>query len=76
VEQISFHSAATFPSPRSRNLRNPRCSLICPNTGSTTAWRGYDVRLYQQALRDAFKPFEDFAPARAALPAGGAILRF
>ncbi len=26
------------------------------------AWRGYDVERYQQALRDAFKPFEHFAP--------------
>jgi len=28
------------------------------------AWRGYDVRQYQQALRDAFKPFEHFAPRK------------
>ncbi len=34
------------------------------------AWRGYDVRQYQQALRDAFKPFEHFAP-RAGSFAGG-----
>ena len=39
VAQIICHSACTFPSPRSRNLRNPRASLICPKTGSTTAWR-------------------------------------
>ena len=39
VAQISCHSACTFPSPRSRNLRNPRASLICPKTGSTTALR-------------------------------------
>ena len=30
------------------------------------AWRGYDVRQYQQALREAFKPFEHFAPPPAA----------
>ena len=29
MAQISFHSAATFPSPRSRNLRKPLPSLIC-----------------------------------------------
>ncbi len=39
VAQIICHSACTFPSPRSRNLRNPRPSLICPKTGSTTALR-------------------------------------
>jgi len=39
VAQIICHSACTFPSPRSRNLRNPRASLICPKIGSTTAWR-------------------------------------
>jgi len=39
VAQIIFHSACTFSSPRSRNLRNPRASLICPKTGSTTALR-------------------------------------
>ncbi len=39
VAQISFHSACTCASPRSRNLRNPRASLICPKTGSTTALR-------------------------------------
>jgi DNA polymerase II len=27
------------------------------------AWRGYDVRQYQQALRDAFEPFEHFVSA-------------
>jgi DNA polymerase II len=32
------------------------------------AWRGYDARQYQQALRDAFKPFEHFVPARASSP--------
>src|SRR5271166_3025868 len=39
VRQISFHSARTFCKPRSRNRRNPRHSLICPNTGSTIALR-------------------------------------
>ena len=29
-------------------------------------WRGYDVNKYKAALRDAFKPFEQYA--RAALP--------
>src|ERR1039458_3011066 len=39
VRHISFHSARTFCKPRSRNRRNPRHSLICPNTGSTIALR-------------------------------------
>jgi hypothetical protein len=39
VAQIICHSACTFPSPRSRNRRNPRASWICPNTGSTTVLR-------------------------------------
>jgi len=30
-------------------------------------WHGYDVRHYQQALLDAFKPFEHYVPARAAV---------
>jgi DNA polymerase elongation subunit (family B) len=25
-------------------------------------WRGYDVRQYQQALREAFKPFTQYVP--------------
>ncbi|TAM84401.1 MAG: hypothetical protein EPN47_01635 [Acidobacteria bacterium] len=32
------------------------------------AWHGYDVRQYQQALLDAFKPFEHYVPARVTLP--------
>jgi DNA polymerase II len=32
-------------------------------------WHGYDVQHYQQALLDAFKPFEHYVPACAALPA-------
>ncbi|HET7100057.1 MAG TPA: DNA polymerase domain-containing protein, partial [Terriglobia bacterium] len=28
-------------------------------------WHGYDVRHYQQALLDAFKPFEHYVPARS-----------
>ena len=35
VVQISAHSACTASRPRSRNCRNPRPCLICPNTGST-----------------------------------------
>jgi len=31
------------------------------------AWRGYDVRQYRQALLEAFKPFEHFAPLRTGL---------
>src|SRR5271157_2278312 len=34
-----FHSTRTFCNPRSKNRRNPRHSLICPNTGSTIALR-------------------------------------
>jgi len=33
------------------------------------SWHGYDVRQYQQALLDAFKPFEHYVPARPAPPA-------
>src|SRR6266567_2205655 len=33
------NSAATFPSPRIRNRRIPRCSFKMPKTGSTTAFR-------------------------------------
>src|SRR5271155_4576702 len=33
--QISAHSACTASRARSRNCRNPRACLICPNTGST-----------------------------------------
>ncbi len=32
--QMSSHSRFTRSKPRSRNCRNPRLSLICPNTGS------------------------------------------
>jgi DNA polymerase II len=32
------------------------------------AWHGYDVRHYQQALLDAFKPFEHYVPARTGSP--------
>ncbi|MEJ2008795.1 MAG: DNA polymerase domain-containing protein [Acidobacteriota bacterium] len=31
-------------------------------------WHGYDVRQYQQALRDAFKPFEHFVPTPPGSP--------
>jgi hypothetical protein len=27
-------------------------------------WRGYDVKKYQEALREAFEPFEHFAAPR------------
>ena len=37
--QISAHSACTASRPRSRNCRNPRACLICPNTGSTICFR-------------------------------------
>jgi hypothetical protein len=37
--QTSAHSPCTFSTPRSRNCRNPRACLICPNTGSTIAFR-------------------------------------
>jgi hypothetical protein len=37
VRQIMAHSPWTFPSPRKRNRRKPRASLICPNTGSFCA---------------------------------------
>jgi DNA polymerase II len=40
------------------------------------AWHGYDVRQYQQALLDAFKPFEHYVSAQAALPARSANFRF
>ncbi len=33
------NSAATFPSPRIRNLRIPRCSFKIPMTGSASAFR-------------------------------------
>jgi DNA polymerase II len=33
-------------------------------------WRGYDVKKYQQALRQAFEPFEHFAFPPMAGPAG------
>ena len=33
------NSAATFPSPRIRNLRIPRCSFKIPMTGSANAFR-------------------------------------
>src|SRR6266581_183914 len=33
------NSAATFPSPRIRNLRIPRCSFKIPVTGSASAFR-------------------------------------
>ena len=39
VVQISAHSACTASRPRSRNCRNPRACLICPNTGSTICFR-------------------------------------
>ena len=35
----SKNSAATFPSPRMRNRRIPRCSFKIPMTGSATAFR-------------------------------------
>ncbi len=31
-------------------------------------WHGYDVKQYQQALRDAFKPFEHFVPTPIGSP--------
>ena len=34
----AVHSAATFIRPRSRNLGTPICSLIIPNTGSTSCF--------------------------------------
>ena len=37
--QTSFHSWPTFWSPRRLKRRNPRCSLMCPKTGSTMALR-------------------------------------
>ena len=39
VRQSSAHSPFTFSLPRSKNWRNPRACLICPNTGSTTHLR-------------------------------------
>ena len=45
ARQINCHSAETFSSPRSRNLRKPRIRLIWPNTGSTMCFRAaYSVR--------------------------------
>ena len=35
---VAVHSAATFIKPRSRNPRTPICSLIIPNTGSTSCF--------------------------------------
>src|SRR6516164_790095 len=35
----SLHSRRTFCLPRRLKRRNPRSSLICPKTGSTTALR-------------------------------------
>ncbi len=32
------------------------------------AWCGYDVTQYQQAMREAFKPFEHFVPTRTGSP--------
>ena len=43
VKQINCHSAATFSSPRNRNLRTPRADLIWPNTGSTTCLGNWDA---------------------------------
>jgi DNA polymerase II len=40
------------------------------------AWHGYDVRQYQQALLDAFKPFEHYVPARAAMASASSRLLF
>jgi hypothetical protein len=39
VAHTNAHSAFTFSNPRSENPRNPRASLICPNTGSPIPWR-------------------------------------
>jgi len=39
VRHSSAHSPFTFSFPRSKNWRNPRACLICPNTGSTTHLR-------------------------------------
>ena len=39
MQQISSHSQATLTKPRKENRRNPRTSLICPNTGSTIPLR-------------------------------------
>src|ERR1035441_10381817 len=39
VRQMICRSAAAFSRPRIKKPRNPRRSLICPNTGSTTALR-------------------------------------
>src|SRR5260370_34166378 len=44
------NSAATFPSPRIRNLRIPRCSFKIPMTGSAMAFRRlYNARPVVQA---------------------------
>jgi len=55
IEYIVTDAGSKFPDDRFRALT------------LWEAWRGYDVRQYQQALRDAFKPFEHFAPARSAV---------
>jgi len=52
IEYIVTDAGSQFPDDRFRALT------------LWEAWRGYDVRQYQQALRDAFKPFEHFAPPR------------
>ena len=39
VAHTNAHSAFTFSNPRNENRRNPRASLICPNTGSTIPLR-------------------------------------
>ena len=39
VKQMSCHSAFAWSFPRKLNRRNRRHSLICPNTGSTIAFR-------------------------------------
>src|SRR5260370_32945231 len=44
------NSAATFPSPRIRNLRIPRCSFKIPITGSASAFRRrYNARPVAEA---------------------------
>ena len=39
VIQTRAHSPRTLLTPRNRNCRNPCRCLICPNTGSTIAFR-------------------------------------
>lgn len=38
-------------------------------------WRGYDVNKYQAALRDAFKPFEQYARASRLLRSSALLVQ-